>query len=80
MEQRDAERKAATEVGMLFPFAAPIMTTHTNEKMLRFLLIRSIFSRPWAIADIFRDSENRNDLNALIPALIYEIFLGKVRK
>lgn len=45
MEQRDTERKAATKVGMLFPFARPPrdMTTHTNAKMLSFLLITSIF-------------------------------------
>lgn len=38
------------------------------------------FSRPWAISDIIRVSQNCTDPNALIPALIYEIFLGKVRK
>lgn len=54
MEQRDAERKAATEVGMLFPFAPPHHDNTHKCKNVTFSINHIHFSRPWAIADIIR--------------------------
>lgn len=70
MEQRDAERKAATEIGMLFLFS-PDMTTHKC-KNVNFSMNHVHFSRPWAISDIIRDP--KTDPIALILPLFMKYF------